>query len=99
MVTASPRQRPHCDVNRDTSQCAFLVSNYLELLGPHMVSLLYRELPRELDMNHLANITIRQRNSRVRDAVFAAFVALGAIVSVMTLSTVASAAPTHLIEK
>jgi hypothetical protein len=47
-------------------------------------------------MNHLANITKRQRNSRIRDAVFAAFVAFGAIVSVTTISTVASAASTHL---
>lgn len=39
-------------------------------------------------MNHLTSITNRQRNSRIRDAVFAAFVALGAIVSVTTLSTV-----------
>jgi hypothetical protein len=50
-------------------------------------------------MNHLANITNRQRNSRIRDAVFAAFVALGAIVSITTISTVASAASTHLISK
>ena len=50
-------------------------------------------------MNHLASITIRQRNSRITDAVFAAFVALGAIVSVTTLSLVASAASTHLASK
>jgi hypothetical protein len=43
-------------------------------------------------MNHLANITIRQRNSRLRDAIFAAFVALGVIVSASTVSTVADAA-------
>ena len=46
-------------------------------------------------MNHLDNIAVRQRKSRVRDAIFAAFVALGAIVSVSTMSTVANAASTH----
>ena len=47
-------------------------------------------------MNHLANISLRQRNSRVRDAIFAALVALATVVSVTTMSTVASAASTHL---
>ncbi len=47
-------------------------------------------------MKHLDNIAIRQRKSRVRDAVFAAFVALGAIVSISTMSTVAHAASTHV---
>jgi hypothetical protein len=46
-------------------------------------------------MNHLTNIAIRQRNSRVRDAIFAAFVALGTIVSITTITTVADAASTH----
>jgi hypothetical protein len=54
---------------------------------------------RELDMNHLSNITNRQRKSRIRDAVFAAFVALGAVVSITTISTVASAASTHVVSK
>ncbi|HEX8114876.1 MAG TPA: hypothetical protein VF516_44400 [Kofleriaceae bacterium] len=47
-------------------------------------------------MNHLDNIAIRQRKSRVRDVVFAAFVALGALVSLGTVSTVANAASTHI---
>jgi hypothetical protein len=47
-------------------------------------------------MNHLDNIAIRQRNSRVRDAIFAAFVALGAVISLGTMSTAAQAASTHL---
>ena len=47
-------------------------------------------------MNHLDNIAIRQRKSRVRDAIFAAFVALGAIVSIGAMSTVANAASTHV---
>ena len=46
-------------------------------------------------MNHLNNIAIRQRNSRIRDAIFAAFVTLGAIVSITTISTAADAASTH----
>jgi hypothetical protein len=47
-------------------------------------------------MNHLDNIAVRQRQSRIRDAIFAAFVALGAIVSLSTMSTVANAASTHI---
>lgn len=47
-------------------------------------------------MKHLDNIAIRQRKSRVRDAIFAAFVALGAVVSISTMSTVANAASTHV---
>lgn len=47
-------------------------------------------------MNHLDNIAIRQRKSRVRDAIFAVFVALGAVVSISTMSTVANAASTHI---
>lgn len=47
-------------------------------------------------MNHLTSIETRQRNSRVRDAIFAAFVALGVLLSVSTVSTVAAAASTHV---
>ncbi len=47
-------------------------------------------------MKHLDNIATRQRQSRIRDAIFAAFVALGAIVSLSTVSTVANAASTHI---
>lgn len=50
-------------------------------------------------MNHLDNIAVRQRQSRVRDAIFTAFVALGAIVSLGTMSTVANAASTHLVSR
>jgi hypothetical protein len=65
-----------------------------------LVSVLYKAWGnRELEMNHLTNIAIRQRNSRLRDAIFAAFVALGAVVSITTLSTVASAASTHVAAK
>ena len=47
-------------------------------------------------MTHLDNILTRQRNTRVRDALFAVFVALSAMVSISTLSTAAEAASTHL---
>lgn len=47
-------------------------------------------------MSHLTSITSRQRNTRIRDAVFAAFVALGAIISITTLSTAAHTASTHV---
>jgi hypothetical protein len=47
-------------------------------------------------MNHLDSIATRQRKSLIRDAIFAAFVALGAIVSLGTVSAVANAASTHI---
>ena len=46
--------------------------------------------------NRLANIETRHRNSRLRDALFAAFVALAAVISVASVSTAASAASTHV---
>ena len=49
----------------------------------------------DIEMNHLNNIANRQRTSRLRDAIFAGFVALGMIVSITTISTVADAASTH----
>jgi len=47
-------------------------------------------------MSHLTNIAIRQRHTRIRDAVFAVFVAFAAVVSITTLSTAAHAASTHV---
>ena len=48
-------------------------------------------------MSHLENIATRQRKSRVRDALFATFVALAAITAVTTVSqaVVASATNQH----
>lgn len=46
-------------------------------------------------MNHLNDIAVRQRSTRVRDAIFAAFVALGMLLSVTTISTAAHAASRH----
>ena len=48
-------------------------------------------------MSHLENIATRQRKSLVRDALFATFVALAAIVSVTTVTqaVVASSATLH----
>jgi hypothetical protein len=37
-------------------------------------------------MSHLENIAMRQRKSRVRDALFATFVALAAITAVTTVT-------------
>jgi hypothetical protein len=48
----------------------------------------------ETNMSHLASITTRHRNSRLRDAIFAAFVALATIVSVTTVSSIAEASST-----
>ncbi len=42
--------------------------------------------------NRLQNITTRQAKTRARDVVFAAFVALAAVISVSTLTTAADAA-------
>lgn len=48
-------------------------------------------------MSHLENIAARQRKSLVRDAIFATFVALAAIVSITTVTqaVVASSASLH----
>jgi hypothetical protein len=46
--------------------------------------------------NRLANIDNRNKSSRVRDALFAAFVALAAVISVASISTAADAASTHV---
>ena len=45
-------------------------------------------------MRHLENIATRQRKSLVRDALFATFVALAAIVSVTTVSKAVVASST-----
>ncbi|HEY0478776.1 MAG TPA: hypothetical protein VGD37_14760 [Kofleriaceae bacterium] len=49
------------------------------------------------NMSHLENIATRQRKSLVRDALFATFVALAAIVSITTVTqaVVASSATLH----
>jgi hypothetical protein len=50
--------------------------------------------------NHLASITARQRTSGLRDAVFAACVALATVVGVTSVSTAAQAAtPTHVVRR
>ena len=48
-------------------------------------------------MSHLENIAMRQRRSRVRDALFATFVALAAITAVTTVTqaVVASSPSQH----
>jgi hypothetical protein len=45
-------------------------------------------------MSHLDSIATRQRHSLIRDALFASFVALAAIVSVTTVTQVAAASST-----
>ena len=49
---------------------------------------------RKSQMSHLDNIATRQRQSLIRDALFASFVALAAIVSVTTVTQVAAASST-----
>jgi hypothetical protein len=47
----------------------------------------------------LQNIATRQSQSRARDLLFAAFVALAAVISVSSLSTAAHAASTHIVSR
>lgn len=47
----------------------------------------------------LQNIATRQSQSRARDLVFAAFVALAAIVGVSSISTAAHAASTQIVSR
>jgi hypothetical protein len=49
--------------------------------------------------NRLDGIATRQRKTFVRDALFAAFVALAAVISITSLNTAASAASTHLVQR
>ena len=46
--------------------------------------------------NRLTAISTRQKKSFVRDVVFAAFIALAAVVSVTGVSTAVAAAQTHV---
>ena len=51
-------------------------------------------------MNRLETIAHRQRKNRVRDALFAAFVGLAAVISVTTVTTACSnASTTHLVQR
>ena len=51
-------------------------------------------------MNHLTQIEARQRGSRARDLLFAAFVVLATIVSASSVSAAAhAAAPTHVVAR
>ena len=49
--------------------------------------------------NHLATIADRQKKSFVRDVVFAALVALAAVVSVSSVGTAVAAANTHVAQR
>ncbi|MBC7973852.1 MAG: hypothetical protein H7138_02620 [Myxococcales bacterium] len=49
---------------------------------------------RKSQMSHLDSIATRQRHSLIRDALFASFVALAAIVSITTVTQVAAASST-----
>ena len=50
--------------------------------------------------NRLANISARQKSTRLREAVFAACVAVAAIVSITSVSTACAAAtPAHVTQR
>jgi hypothetical protein len=74
------------------------VSKRLELLAVRLVPVLYLvRVNKGGRMSHLANIRIRQENAGVADAIVAALVAQGAILSITTLSAVARAASSHVL--
>jgi hypothetical protein len=50
-------------------------------------------------MSRLETIAIRQKKSFVRDVVFAAFIALAAVVSVASVSTAVQASATHVAQR
>jgi hypothetical protein len=50
-------------------------------------------------MNRLETIANAQKKTRVRDAIFACFVALAAIVTVTTVTTATSTANTHVAQR
>ena len=70
----------------------------MSLLPAICAKWLAEELAQEVlylrDMTHLTAIETRQKKSAVRDLVFAAFVGLGAFVSVSALTTAVAAAST-----
>jgi hypothetical protein len=49
--------------------------------------------------NRLATIATRQRSTRLRDAMFAAFIALAAAIAVTSVGTAVDAASTHLVQR
>ena len=49
--------------------------------------------------NRLDSISARQKSTRVRDAFFAACVALAAVVSITTVGTAAHAANVHVVQR
>ncbi len=49
--------------------------------------------------NHLATIATRQKQSFVRDLLFAALVALAAVVSISSVGTAVTAANTHVAQR
>jgi hypothetical protein len=50
-------------------------------------------------MSRLDTIATRQRSSRVRDLMFACFVALAAVVSISSINTAADAASTQVVSR
>jgi hypothetical protein len=91
------RQGHACGIHRDRSPPVVFNDIQLEPLYFYLARVLYEDAHNK--MNHLTSIANRQRNTRIRDAVFAAFVVFGAIVSITTLSTVAHAASTHAVSR
>ena len=49
--------------------------------------------------NRLSTIAVRQHQSRLRDAMFATFIALAAVVSVSSVGTAIHAASSHVVQR
>lgn len=92
-TTEMMRLRQACGDRRDRSQGDREIFKRLILFG-YVLAL---AVNKEFAMKHLDSIAIRQRSSRVRDAIFAGFVALGVLLSVTSVSTAVQAASTHSI--
>jgi hypothetical protein len=65
------------------------------LLEDHLARKLYMGL----SMNRLETIATAQKQTRIRDAIFACFVALAAVIAVTTVSTAANGASTQIVQR
>jgi hypothetical protein len=52
-----------------------------------------------MTMTRLATIAAAQKQTRLRDAVFACFVVLATVIAVTSVSTAAEAASTHVVQR
>ena len=97
ITAAGLRHGQGCDDRRDSrGSCAVNITGCKDCPKNWRLSCIRSPQTREYPMSHLDCIANRQRRSRLRDAVFAVLVALGAVVSVSTVSAAADAASTRI---